>query len=210
MSVIDFLSHKFSSVHGSIRHLGKTNAKLKLAKDRLAHLESVHGLNMAYFEEQWRRKKKLQSQALSQTSADYLEKLGELVELEEKLIAAQKKRSKQCGRKRQAILALPNTMVHLEEAMEDITEKLGHVEFKELTGTDDDRAKPLVKIQVAKGRLVVAKRGVIEHRRRAGTARAEKEARYLSSTSTGLQSKICTRRFTAHANTKGGGTDGNH
>lgn len=55
----------------------------------MARLQSAHGMTEEYFDQQWRRKKQLQSEALSQTSADYLEKLAELVDLEERLVAAQ-------------------------------------------------------------------------------------------------------------------------
>ncbi|KAH9823027.1 hypothetical protein DFH28DRAFT_880781, partial [Melampsora americana] len=170
---------RMNAVQCSLRHLARTENKLKMAHERLTTLERTHGLSMNYFEEQWTRKKELQSQALSQTSADYLQLLSELVELEEKLVSAQerlaalqrKKRSKRGGRKKQAMLSLPNTMVQLEEAMDNVTSKLGTVEFLELTGVTDARAKPLIKITVAKGRLIEAKSGVLEHRRRAGTAR---------------------------------------
>ncbi|KAH9815174.1 hypothetical protein DFH28DRAFT_1082487 [Melampsora americana] len=170
---------RMNAVQCSLRHLARTENKLKMAHERLTTLERTHGLSINYFEEQWNRKKELQSQALSQTSADYLQLLSELVELEEKLVSAQerlaalqrKKRSKRGGRKKQAMLSLPNTMVQLEEAMDNVTSKLGTVEFLELTGVTDARAKPLIKITVAKGRLIEAKSGVLEHRRRAGTAR---------------------------------------
>lgn len=76
-------------VHVSLRHLRKTEEKFKQAQDKLARLQSAHGMTEEYFDQQWRRKKQLQSEALSQTSADYLEKLAELVDLEERLVAAQ-------------------------------------------------------------------------------------------------------------------------
>lgn len=76
-------------VHVSLRHLCKTEEKFKQAQDKLARLQSAHGMTEEYFDQQWRRKKQLQSEALSQTSADYLEKLAELVDLEERLVAAQ-------------------------------------------------------------------------------------------------------------------------
>ncbi|KAH9810876.1 hypothetical protein DFH28DRAFT_1085386 [Melampsora americana] len=154
---------------------------LSEARGTLKFLHRSHGHTEEYFKQQWERKKVIQSQTISQTSADYLEHVGELVNLEEKLVEAQdqletlekKKRSRRRrhGQRKKETSGLPNTLVLLEKAIERVTEKLGNVELCELTGTSDDRAKPLVKIRVAKGKLLGAKVDVIEHRRRAGNAR---------------------------------------
>lgn len=52
-----------------------------------------------------------------------------------------KKRLSRGGRKKHALVSLPNTMVQSEEAMEHVTETLGTVEFKELTGVTGMKKK---------------------------------------------------------------------
>ncbi|KAH9806961.1 hypothetical protein DFH28DRAFT_918350, partial [Melampsora americana] len=138
------------------------------ARGTLKSLHRLHGHTKEYFKQQWERKKVIQSQTISQTSVDYWKHVGDLVILEEKLVEAQRRCD---GQKKKETSGLPNTLVLLEKAIERVTEKLGDVELCELTGTSDDRAKPLVKIRVAKGKLLGAKADVIEHRRRAGNTR---------------------------------------
>ncbi|KAH9822566.1 hypothetical protein DFH28DRAFT_1181288 [Melampsora americana] len=172
---------RVKSAARALQHLRQTQKIMSEARGTLKFLHRSHGHTEEYFKQQWERKKVIQSQTISQTSADYLEHVGELVNLEEKLVEAQdqletlekKKRSRRRrhGQRKKETSGLPNTLVLLEKAIERVTEKLGNVELCELTGTSDDRAKPLVKICVAKGKLLGAKVDVIEHRRRAGNAR---------------------------------------
>ncbi|EGG08677.1 uncharacterized protein MELLADRAFT_84635 [Melampsora larici-populina 98AG31] len=177
-----------NAVRNALQHLQKTQKMAAESKVKLEKIRLDHGLDGAYLESQWKRKKDLQKRAMSSTSAEYLKYLAELVEFEEKLIAAQerletlqqKKKGGLARKKKNALINLPDTMVKLEEAIEKVTANLGSVEFHEITGLKsgkgvhkDERAKALAKILVAKGRLVEAKSGVLEHRRRAGTVQGE-------------------------------------
>ncbi|KAH9811811.1 hypothetical protein DFH28DRAFT_931486 [Melampsora americana] len=157
---------RHKSAARSLDHLHKTQKKLSEARGKLRELNRQHGHTEEYLKTQWERKKAIQSQTISQSSAEYLEHVAELVDLEEQLVVAQRRR-----RNDRHPSGVPNTLVLLEKAIDRVTEKLGDAELCELTGTDDERAKPLVKIRVAKGKLLGAKVGVIEHRRRAGNAR---------------------------------------
>ncbi|EGG00283.1 uncharacterized protein MELLADRAFT_93723 [Melampsora larici-populina 98AG31] len=177
---------RHNSAARSLKHLQQTQKKLLAARCILRQLDRQHGHTEEYFKNQCERKKAIQSQTISQSSADYLEHVAELVDLEEQLVAAQdkletmdkNKRSRRRRRKHRHASGGPNTLVLLEKAIECVTEKLGDAELCELTGTSGAsnveryaRAKPLVKIRVAKGKLLGAKVGVIEHRRRASHAR---------------------------------------
>lgn len=52
-------------------------------------IEGKRGFNLAYFHNQWARKKDQQLDAISKKRQKYLEELGELLDLEEKLVEAQ-------------------------------------------------------------------------------------------------------------------------
>jgi hypothetical protein len=55
----------------------------------LRELNRQHGHTEEYLKTQWERKKAMQSQTISQSSAEYLEHVAELVDLEEQLVVAQ-------------------------------------------------------------------------------------------------------------------------
>ncbi|EGF97524.1 uncharacterized protein MELLADRAFT_69927 [Melampsora larici-populina 98AG31] len=61
------------------------------------------------------------------------------------------------GREKQELLNLPKSLVRLETQIHNAAAELGSEEFRELTGLTDDRAKPLLALQVAKGKLYEAK-----------------------------------------------------
>ncbi|KAH9812334.1 hypothetical protein DFH28DRAFT_1084488 [Melampsora americana] len=162
----------------SLQHLRRTKQKLADLRAIMMELEMTNGHSEQYFRDQWERKKAVQSQIISQTSKDYLEHVAELIDLEEKLVAAQEQledlNRRRRRRRRQGVrnhAGLPNTLVLLEKAIDNVSDKLGDTQLIELTGRSDARAKPLIKIRVAKGNLLSAKAGIIEHQRRASHAR---------------------------------------
>ncbi|KAH9821716.1 hypothetical protein DFH28DRAFT_1078971 [Melampsora americana] len=157
------------AVVNSLNHLNKTTKKMADSSAIFMELNICHGHSEKYFHNQWVRKNAIQSQIISQISKDYLEHVVELIDLEEKLIAAQRQRRRGHGRRKQA--GLPNTLVLLEKAIDNVSDKPGDPQLIELTGRSDARAKPLVQICVAKGNLLGAKAGVIEHQQCASHAR---------------------------------------
>ncbi|EGG03984.1 uncharacterized protein MELLADRAFT_89768 [Melampsora larici-populina 98AG31] len=172
---------RHKAVVNSLKHLRQTQKKMDDANKVLKDLNTTHGHTEMYFQQQWERKKAIQGQTISQTSKDYLEHVGDLVELEEKLVIAQdqledlhrrSRRQRRRHRRRNHRSRLPNTLVLLERAIEEVSDRLGDAQLIELTGTSDARAQPLIKIRVAKGNLLGAKASVIEHQRQASHARA--------------------------------------
>ncbi|EGG00025.1 uncharacterized protein MELLADRAFT_112127 [Melampsora larici-populina 98AG31] len=105
---------------------------------------------------------------ISMTAKEKKKKIAELLELEENLIEARllKRVKARTGREKQELLNLPKYLVWLETQIHNAAAELGSEEFRELTGVTDDRAKHLLALQVAKGKLYEAKVGVIEARRR--------------------------------------------
>ncbi|KAH9808496.1 hypothetical protein DFH28DRAFT_1087716 [Melampsora americana] len=141
------------SVVNSLTHLHKTKKKLADSRAILTKLHIYHGHTKQYFWDQWEQKKTIQRQIISETSKEYLEHVGELIDLEEKLVAAQRCQWQRQGQRNQG--HLPNTLVLLEQAIDNLNGR---------------SAQPLIKIQVAKGKLLGAKAGVIEHQQRASHA----------------------------------------
>ncbi|KAH9807272.1 hypothetical protein DFH28DRAFT_1088079 [Melampsora americana] len=112
---------------------------------------------------------------ISVTARKKKERMIELLDLEEKLFEAREDLRKlklkrvraRTGREKQDLLNLPKSLVLLETQIHNAAAELGTDEFLELTGLSDDRAKPLLALQVAKSKLYEARVGVIEARRRA-------------------------------------------
>ncbi|EGF98630.1 uncharacterized protein MELLADRAFT_95541 [Melampsora larici-populina 98AG31] len=112
---------------------------------------------------------------ISTTARKKKERMIELLDMEEKLVEAREDLKKlklkrvraRTGREKQDLLSLPKSLVLLETQIHNTAAELGAEEFLELTGHTDDRAKPLLALQVAKSKLYEARVGVIEARRRA-------------------------------------------
>lgn len=69
--------------------LESTNQRLQESESKLKLIEGKRGWGLTYFAEQWARQKALQMDAISKTRQKYLDELGELLELEERLVNAQ-------------------------------------------------------------------------------------------------------------------------
>lgn len=76
-------------VKNLLSRLDVTNQRLQEAQIHLMCIEGKRGFNLKYFRDQWSRKKAQQLDVISKKRQKYLEELGELLDLEEKLVEAQ-------------------------------------------------------------------------------------------------------------------------
>lgn len=72
-----------------IGRLETTNKRLQESQWKLESIRVKRGWGVDYFSEQWTRQKALQMDAISKTRQRYLQELGELLDLEERLVDAQ-------------------------------------------------------------------------------------------------------------------------
>ncbi|KAH9822492.1 hypothetical protein DFH28DRAFT_1049759 [Melampsora americana] len=168
------------SVKFILARLTKATRQLEETKFELRRLAQKRGWNLLYFQHQWARKRNAQLEVISKKRKKYLEELAELLDLEERLVDAEAKfqdlqrrkwRSQRHRRQKRKVLATPLSLVHLEEAIARLTQKIGSPEFCGLDRPGDAKAQGLVKILLAKTKVYEAKVGVIEHRRRSGEKR---------------------------------------
>ncbi|KAH9814973.1 hypothetical protein DFH28DRAFT_1221503 [Melampsora americana] len=199
------------TVTKQLTRLYRTQKELGDVEFQLTTIQQRHGWDITYFRIQWERKKRVQLAAISKKRQAFLEELGELLDLEERLVEAQakfkalqrkKSRSSQSKTKKNQILAIPSTLVLLEDSIRRVTEKLGSPEFRAVTKPGDIRAQALVKLVIAKTKLYDAKVGVMEHRRRSSERRGTKVQQYLIKIRTNknadLRKKVAT--YLRHAN----------
>ncbi|KAH9816122.1 hypothetical protein DFH28DRAFT_927475 [Melampsora americana] len=161
------------SVKFILARLTKATRQLEETKFELRRLAQKRGWNLLYFQHQWARKRNAQLEVISKKHKKYLDELAELLDLEERLVDAEHRR------KKRKFLATPLSLVHLEEAIARLTQKIGSPEFCGLDRPGDAKAQGLVKILLAKTKVYEAKVGVIEHRRRSGEKRGANIQQYL-------------------------------
>ncbi|KAH9808531.1 hypothetical protein DFH28DRAFT_909133 [Melampsora americana] len=158
-----------------LSHIQKAKKRLSEAQVSLDDLLQQHGHTVEYLSLQWERQRKAQMDVISATARQKRERMAELLEMEEELIETREKLRRlklkrvraRTGREKRDLLNIPKSLGLLEAQIHAAAAELGTQEFLELTGMSDDRAKPLLALQVAKGKLYEARVGVIEARRRA-------------------------------------------
>ncbi|EGG07542.1 uncharacterized protein MELLADRAFT_62533 [Melampsora larici-populina 98AG31] len=166
--------------------------RLEEAQKDLANIETRSpALNLEYMKNQWARQKEMQAQIISETAEDKREQNLVLIELEEDMLEAcrrveaisAKRPQMRTGAVRAELLDLPQTLIALEQKVQDLADELGSDEFLHLTGTSDSQSKLLLMVRLSKSKLYEAKVGVIENQRQAalntGNVQAESRLLYL-------------------------------
>ncbi|EGF97973.1 uncharacterized protein MELLADRAFT_84129 [Melampsora larici-populina 98AG31] len=87
------------------------------------------------------------------------EHLVKLLDLEEQVKDAQKRRGNRTKAEMDKFLTLPSSIVSLEKAVADITLELGTPEFNRLR---EATAEALIRVRLAKMKLYEAKVGIVE------------------------------------------------
>lgn len=82
-------SFTHSKVQKLLARRDLTSKHLLEAQHQLSRIEGKRGWDMQYFRDQWDRQKALQLEAINKKHLMYLEELGELLDLEERLVDAQ-------------------------------------------------------------------------------------------------------------------------
>lgn len=77
------------SAKNLLSRLETTKKRKQEAQFTLEQLEVQSGHEVPYFAEQWTRQKEMQLEAITKKRQKYIEELGELLDLEEKLEEAQ-------------------------------------------------------------------------------------------------------------------------
>ncbi|EGG03357.1 uncharacterized protein MELLADRAFT_109383 [Melampsora larici-populina 98AG31] len=155
-----------------------TNVEKRLVKAS-ATLTDLAKSNAKYsttfFEQQWQRQRHIQLNFITATTCRLKERLTVLLALEEDLIEARTELANleastaplRTQEQQQELLDLPGTLTSLENQIQNLANALGSHQFRELTGMTDNRAKPLMLLQIAKSKLYHAKVECIEIRARA-------------------------------------------
>ncbi|EGG11550.1 uncharacterized protein MELLADRAFT_102584 [Melampsora larici-populina 98AG31] len=128
-----------------------------------------------FFEQQWERQQNIQQNIINAPTRRLKERMSVLLDLEEDLIEARNTLALleagtaplRTQEQQHELLDLPRTLTQLENKIQNVANELGSQQFRELTGTTDDRAKPRMLLQIAKSKMYGAKVDCIEMQCRA-------------------------------------------
>ncbi|EGG00817.1 uncharacterized protein MELLADRAFT_92992 [Melampsora larici-populina 98AG31] len=131
----------------------------------------LQGKGQQYLAEQWDRQRHCQLEAMSNDNRALLKsELETLLDLEERFINAHKKlkllqaknRRSRTEAEQESLRRLPDTLVLFEEQIELSMQRLGSGDFHEEVGITDPQGRGLIRIQLAKMKLLEAKAGIVE------------------------------------------------
>ncbi|KAH9816965.1 hypothetical protein DFH28DRAFT_1220476 [Melampsora americana] len=159
--------------------LAKHQSELMVAQATLTQLsfgpnQEPNARPCEYFADQWERKRTCLLEFSEDNTTASLEKsLARLMDLEEQLHAAHIRvgeiRSRRQNQRSESDLAdledLPSAIVLIEEGIDEVVPELGGDEFKNHPALRDPRARAVIRMRVAKGKLFEAKVSIIELQR---------------------------------------------
>ncbi|EGG02090.1 uncharacterized protein MELLADRAFT_91696 [Melampsora larici-populina 98AG31] len=132
------------------------------ASQTLQSLESQDAsFTYGYFSDQWKRQREVQLAAMEEHGIQQKleEHLVKLLNLEEQVKDAQKRRGTRTEAEMDKSLTLPSSIVSLKKAVADITLELGTPEFNRLR---EPTVEALIRVLLAKMKLYEAKVGIVE------------------------------------------------
>ncbi|EHS64876.1 uncharacterized protein PGTG_22539 [Puccinia graminis f. sp. tritici CRL 75-36-700-3] len=148
---------------------------MKTALEKLKEIEDNFGHSTVYLANQWIRQRECQLSAMeTESERDMMRQVEELVELEDQLrdthntivsLRAKRRRDRTSEEQRQ-LHGLPDTVVSLEEQIDQVISELGSEAFRGLPGASDAETKALIRLKVSKSKLYKAKVGVLEVQKR--------------------------------------------
>ncbi|OAV91961.1 hypothetical protein PTTG_02571 [Puccinia triticina 1-1 BBBD Race 1] len=147
---------------------GKEIEKVMLSsKDKITQITIQHGHTVGYLQEQWMRQRECQLSVMeTDTERKLKAQVEELVDLEDKireaheeLVLLQRRRRNRTEAEKNQMEQLPNTLVSLEEEIENVLQELGSQAFRNLPGASDAETKLLIKLKISKAKLYEAKVG---------------------------------------------------
>ncbi|KAH9822464.1 hypothetical protein DFH28DRAFT_881386 [Melampsora americana] len=145
--------------------------QLRIISVRTIATLELQGKGQQYLAEQWNRQRNCQLEAMSDENHALLKsELETLLDLEERLINAHKKlkllqaknRRSRTEAEKESLRRLPDTLVLFEEQIELSMRRLGSGDFHEEIGITDPQGRGLIRIQLAKMKLLEAKAGIVE------------------------------------------------
>ncbi|KAH9811439.1 hypothetical protein DFH28DRAFT_1084985 [Melampsora americana] len=165
-----------NAVRSTTMKLRNAQKTFDMALRTLRRLESSKAeYTIGYFSEQWDRQRKCQLEAMADDGQRQLEEdMSDLLDLEEKLAVAhsdlkrmQRKRRRQCTAiERDELLRLPSSIVALETAAQEVAQRMGTPEFRNLMSKTSTTARCLIRVRLAQMKLYEAKVGIIEMQKR--------------------------------------------
>ncbi|KAH9810643.1 hypothetical protein DFH28DRAFT_1085577 [Melampsora americana] len=132
--------------------------------------------NLEYITAQWKRQRECQLKAMcNQDTQALTEKLAHLIDLEESLqftqaefqVLRRKRRRTRTAEDDHRLLHLPNSMLLVEQEIDEVVDELGAEEFRNIPGASSPQGRGMIRIRVSKGKLYEAKIGVLEEQKQA-------------------------------------------
>ncbi|EGG06608.1 uncharacterized protein MELLADRAFT_86450 [Melampsora larici-populina 98AG31] len=168
----------------------EVHARLHDAEQTLTTLETPDeeypGHDSHFFENLWNTRKAHDLDAMNKQKSRKKEMIAVLLGLEEELIGAcERLRTIQATRRRartdadnNELMALPGTVVDVEEQIEGVATALGGVAFRALAGATDNKTNALIAISIARSNLYEARVGLTESRLRRHQNTGQRAAQY--------------------------------
>ncbi|KAH9816158.1 hypothetical protein DFH28DRAFT_1160735 [Melampsora americana] len=162
---------RLNSAAISSRNRLTISEQLRVISLRKISVLEAQGKGHQYLAEQWNRQRHCQLEAMSDDNHALLKReLETLLDLEERLINAHKElkllqaknHRSRTDAEQESLRRLPDTLVLFEEQIELSMRRLGSGEFHEEIGITDAQGRGLIRIQLAKIKLLEAKAGIVE------------------------------------------------
>ncbi|EGG10907.1 uncharacterized protein MELLADRAFT_59853 [Melampsora larici-populina 98AG31] len=169
------------TVKNMIGSTQKFQGELQEAQASLARFEQANRAHTRqYFQEQWDRQRALQLNAINIRSKEKRARLEVLLKLEEDLLEARQQMRDldaahvpvRTAEQRNALLALPRTLVDLEQKIQEVADEVGNTELlnirRHVRQRGIDQIKAVLTVQVTLGFLYEAKFGAYQQQVDAG------------------------------------------
>lgn len=166
---------RINAARSAQHRLTKHESEMRTAQITLAQLgQAPNGRPREFFVDQWNRKRtSLLAFSEDNTTAHIENLLAQLIDLEEQLHSAHSKvaairsqrRNQRSANDVADLASLPSSIVVIENGIDEVARELGGDEFKNHPAIRDPQAREIIRVRVAKGKLLEAKIGIIELQR---------------------------------------------